>query len=229
MRQVLVACVAAATLALLLVVPVLAAHPGVFAADPAPLPGGPGLFGGCTMELRAFDGDNATGFAVDQAAVSGPIEAGTPGSSALVPFDVNPEGSVDFAFHTGSTVFANNHWQIFAAGFPVPILAGSDDNPLDVDETGIVSLNGSIKALPFRVVGVFDVSGDLWGNNDTAHCRGEGYVKVLGDPVGTIPFDVAAALIVLSGLMLLVATPYSTTWETDPNAGEKLHSGPINS
>jgi hypothetical protein len=229
MRRVLVACVAATTLALLLVFPVLAAHPVLVADAPAALPGGPGLFGGCTMEVRSFDGADITTNPVDQASVSGALAATDTGGSSQTAFKVNPEGGVDFAFHTGSTVFANNHWAIYAAGLPIPILAGSDDNPLDVDETGFVSLNSAIKALPFRVVGVFDVSGDLWGNNDTSHCRGEGYVQVLGDPVGTIPWDIAAGLIVISGLMLLVATPYSTTWETDPNAGEKLHSGPINS
>jgi hypothetical protein len=183
------------------------------------------LTGGCTLQVRSFDGPDATGAVVDQASVSGPIADGAVGSQSN-PFEVNPEGSVDFLFTT-PTVFQNNHWSIFAQGLPVPILSGSDDNPLDVDETGILSLNDAIKALPFRVVGVFLVSGDIWGNNNGSHCSGEGYVKVLGDPIGTIPWDVAAALIVLSGLVLLVATPYSTTWEIDPTGGERLQNGPI--
>lgn len=211
MRRLMTAGVVAMTLAIALVLPVIAAE----------------LTGGCSMEVKSFNGpDPANSAEVDQAAVSGPIAEGAAGSQSL-PFRVSPEGSIDFAFHTGGTVFQNNHWAIYAQGLPVPILSGSDDNPLDLDETGVVTLNDAIKALPFRVVGVFFVTGDLWGNSDASHCHGEGYVKVLGDPVGTIPWDVAAALIVLSGLVLLVATPYSTTWETDPNAGEQLHSGPI--
>ncbi len=210
MKRVMAAGVVAATLALALVLPVLAAQ----------------LSGGCSMEVRSFTGTNADGTAIDAASVNGPIPEGGVGSQSR-PFKVDPEGSVDFAFHTGTTVFSNNHWSIFAQGLPVAILAGSDDNPLDKDETGIVTLNALVKSLPFRVVGTFFVSGDLWGNGDTAHCYGEGYVQVLGDPVGTIPWDIAAALIVLSGLVLLVATPYSTTWETDPNAGEQLHTGPV--
>lgn len=210
MRRVCAAVVVSTTLALILVLPVLAAQ----------------LSGGCSMDLRSFEGPGASGAEIDNAEVEGPIPEGAVGSQSR-PFKVDPDGSIDFAFHTGTSVFQNNHWTIFAQGLPVPILAGSDDNPGDVDETGIVSLNETIKALPFRVVGTFFVSGDLWGNNDTLHCYGEGYVQVLGDPVGTIPWDIAAALIVLSGLMLLVAVPYSTTWETDPNAGERLHSGPI--
>ena len=81
--------------------------------------------------------------------------------------------------------------------------------------------------LPFKFVGTLLISGDLYGNNETSHCRGEGYVQILGDPVGTIPWIVAVALILVSGVVLLVATPYSTTWETDPNAGERLRTGPI--
>lgn len=210
MKRLVAAIATASIVLLLLAIPVLAAQ----------------LSGGCSMEVRSFGGLNASGSAIDQGAMSGPVAEGDVGSQTR-PFKVDPNGSVDFAFHTGSVVFQNNHWTIYAQGLPVPILSGSDDNPLDVDETGIVSLNDAMKGLPFRVVGVFFVSGDLWGNGDTAHCYGEGYVQVLGDPVGTIPWDVAAALIVLSGLVLLVATPYSTTWETDPNAGETLHSGPV--
>lgn len=210
MRRAISAVVVAATLAIVFVLPVIAAQ----------------LSGGCSLDARSFDGPNASGNIVDEGSMIGPQPEGAPGSQTR-PFKLDPEGSVDFAFHTGSLVFANNHWAIFAQGLPVPILSGIDDNPLDMDETGIVSLSDTIKALPFLIVGTFFVSGDLWGNRDTAHCYGEGYVQVLGDPVGTIPWDVAAALIVLSGLVLLVAVPYSTTWETDPNAGERLHSGPI--
>lgn len=211
MKRVLAAGMVATMLALLFVLPVAAAE----------------LSGGCSMEVRSFDGpDPATSTAIDVGAAAGPIAEGLAGSQTR-PFMVDPEGSIDFAFHTGSTVFQNNHWSIYVQGLPVPILAGSDDNPLDVDETGIITLNETIKALPFRVVGTFFVSGDLFGNADTSHCHGEGYVQVLGDPIGTIPWDVAAALIVLSGLVLLVATPYSTTWEVDPNSGERLHSGPM--
>jgi len=211
MRRVIAAGVVAATLALLLVLPTIAAE----------------LTSPCRMEVRSFDGpDPATSTKVDEGAAAGPIAEGAVGSQTR-PFKVDPEGSIDFAFHTGTTVFQNNHWEIYAQGLPVPILAGSDDNPLDVDETGIVTVEEQIKAFPFRFVGVLFISGDLWGNGNASHCHGEGFVQILGDPVGTIPWDVAAALILLSGLVLLVATPYSATWETDPNAGEQLHTGPI--
>jgi hypothetical protein len=211
MRRVISAGAVAATLAIIFVLPVLAAQ----------------LSGGCSMELRSFAGPGATGATVDQAAVNGPIPEGAPGSQSR-PFKIEPEGSIDFAFHTGTQVFQNNHWTIYAQGLPVPILAGSDDNPGDVDEIGIVEVNETIQALPFKFVGTVFVSGDLYGNNDTLHCYGEGYVQVLGDPVGTIPWDLAAILILVSGAVLLVATPYSVNWEVDPTGGETLKTGPVN-
>jgi hypothetical protein len=214
MRRVISAGVVAATLALLFVLPVIAAQ----------------LSGGCRIEARSFDGPavngEVSGNIVDEGSMIGPQPEGGVGSQTR-PFKVDPEGSIDFLFNTGTIVFQNNHWTIFAQGLPVPILSGSDDNPLDVDETGIVEVDKQIQKLPFRFVGTIFVSGDLWGNNDTAHCYGEGYVQVLGDPVGTIPWDVAAALILLSGLVLLVATPYSIDWEVDQYGGERLHTGPI--
>jgi hypothetical protein len=211
MRRAISAGAVAATLAIIFVLPVLAAE----------------LTSPCSMDLVSHSGTTVDSPQVDAAlSVSGPIAEGDVGSQSR-PFKVDPEGGVDFRFDTGTTVFQGNHWAVYAQGLPVPILQGSDDNPGDLDETGFVTLNDAIKALPFRVVGTFFVSGDLYGNQDTNHCHGEGYVQVLGDPVGTIPWDIAAALIVLSGLVLLVATPYSTTWETDPNAGERLHSTPL--
>jgi hypothetical protein len=203
-----------ATLAILFVLPVVAAT--------LTLP--------CSMEVRSFDGPAVNGAVsgamVDEAAVRGPIPEGDPGSQSR-PFKIDPEGSIDFAFHTGQSVFENNHWTIYAQGLPVPILAGDDDNPGDVDEIGIVEVDKTIQKLPFKFVGTVFVSGDLYGNNDTLHCYGEGYVQVLGDPVGTIPWLAAAALILASGVMLLVATPYSVNWEVDPTGGETLKTGPV--
>ena len=75
------------------------------------------------------------------------------------------DGSVDFLFSTAPTVFQNNSWSIYAQGISDPAAQGSDDNPLDVDETGVVNLNNISEALPFRVAGVFFVHGDLFGND----------------------------------------------------------------
>ena len=212
MNRLLAAGTAGSLLLILVAIPVFAAE----------------LSGGCTLDVRSFDGPDATGNEVDAGRASGPIPEGAVGSQ-MRPFRVDPDGSVDFLFNTGSVVFQNNHWSIYALGLPVPILFGQDDNPMDPDETGIVEVNETVQALPFRFVGTLFISGDIWGNSDTSRCHGEGFVQVLGDPVGTIPWIIAAALIVISGAVLLVATPYTVHWEADPTSGERLHSGEITS
>ncbi len=184
------------------------------------------LTGGCTMQVRSFDGPNATGNEVDEGQLGGIVAEGGVGSQSR-PFKVDPEGSVDFVFTTGTTVFENNSWSIYAQGIPTPLLTGQDDNPLDLDERGVVSLGDQLSRLPVKVVGTFFISGDLVGNGGTSRCHGEGYVQVLGDPTGTPAFLAAVALLAISAFGLLVATPYSTTWETDPNSGERLRSGPL--
>ena len=201
---------AAAIVAVLIAVPVLAQE----------------LTGGCVLQLRSFDGPSATGNKVDEGQVQGVINEGQVGSQSR-PFRVDPKGSVDFLFSTRPTVFQNNHWAIYAQGIPVALLSGSDDNPLDVDETGVVELGDVLQKLPFQIAGTFYVQGDLWGNNDTSHCHGSGYVQLLGNPITTPIGILAVLLLALGGVGILFAVPYSTTWETDPNAGERLHTGPI--
>jgi hypothetical protein len=179
------------------------------------------LTGGCTLEARSFD---ANGTQLDQ----GSLPGAAVGPIATVgdqnnPFRVDFDGSVDFVFRTGSTVFQNNHWSIQVQG--IPVLSGSDDNPLDVDETGTVTIS-KVSLVPGPIVGLFHVTGDLYGNNDADHCHGDGWVYLVGNPAGSLPWDVALGALAF-GLIGLVATPYSTTWETDPNAGEQLHTGEL--
>lgn len=169
------------------------------------------LTGGCRLEARSFDADNVV---VDEGIAPGPV------GSQDDPFRVDYDGYVDFLFTT-PTAFQNNHWDVRVEG--IPALSGSDDNPSDVDETGIVEIDS---VSPIRVVGLFHVQGDLFGNDDAEHCYGDGWVYLVGDPVGTIPWLAAVALLAI-GLIGLVATPYSTTWETDQVGGETLHSGPV--
>jgi hypothetical protein len=209
MRRFLAGVVVGSILLLLFAVPVMAAE----------------LTGGCLIEVRSFDGPAATGNRVDEGRAQGIITEGAVGSQSR-PFKVDPEGSIDFLFNTG-TVFENNTWSIYAQGLPIPILSGFDDNPGDIDEKGVVEVSKEVEKLPFRFVGVLYITGDLWGNENANHCRGEGFVQVLGDPVGTVPWLVAAALILAAGLGLLVATPYNVDWEVDPLSGERLQTGPI--
>lgn len=179
------------------------------------------LTGGCTLLVRSFDasGQQLSEGSLPGAAV-GPIA--TLGDQSN-PFAVAWDGKVDFLFATGSTVFQNNHWSIQVQG--IPALSGSDDNPLDVDETGTLKIS-TMSMVPGPIVGIFHVTGDLYGNKDADHCHGDGWVYLVGDPAASLPWKIALGALAL-GAIGLVATPYSTTWETDPDAGEQLHSGPL--
>lgn len=184
------------------------------------------LTGGCALQVRSFDGPNATGNEVDEGQLVGIASEGDVGTASR-PFKVDPKGSVDFLFNTGDVVFENNEWSITAQGLPVTLLAGDDDNPLDVDERGYVDLGEQLEKLPIEVSGVFYITGDLVGNNGQNRCHGEGYVQVLGNPISTPLGILAAVLIVIGSAALLVATPYSVHWEADPHGGERLRSGPL--
>jgi hypothetical protein len=159
----------------------------------------------CSLEARSFQADGET--VLDQGFVQGTSDEG----SQADPFDVAWDGRVDFRFQTGTTAFQNNEWAIYAMGLPVPILSGRDDNPMDIDEVGDVTIAETAPSLP-RFVGLVHVSGWLEGNSGASRCDGEGWVRIVGDPVGTIPWIAMAALI-LAGMVFLVATPYTITWE----------------
>jgi hypothetical protein len=160
------------------------------------------LTGGCTLEARSFDG---AGKALDTALVPGGDEG-----TQQNPFRVAWDGHVDFRFTTG-TVFQNNTWAIFAEGLPVAILKGGDDNPIDLDESGTITVGDKVPG-GVRITGLVYVSGNSVGNAGASRCDGSGWVQIIGDPIGTIPWIVAAGLVLL-GFLFLIATPYTADWE----------------
>jgi hypothetical protein len=174
----------------------------------------------CSLEVRSYENQGDWEVAASGAVPAGAIELdsgfvqgtndGGAGTQAN-PFEVSWDGRVDFRFQTGTTVFENNHWDIYAESVPVPILSGTDDNPGDRDEIGYVNIADQAGGVP-RFVGLVYVHGVLVGNVGTSRCEGEGWVRLIGDPVGTVAWWVMAALIV-AGLLFLVATPYTRDWE----------------
>lgn len=168
------------------------------------------LTGGCTLDARSYATDGTT--ILDEG-----VAPGSEGSQSD-PFDVAWDGTVDFHFTTGDKVLQNNEWEIYAAGVPVAILKGSDDNPMDRDETGFVNVGEGIPD-GFRIVGLVHVSGWLEGNEGVDRCEGSGWVRIVGDPVGTIPW-IVFLLLLAAGALFLVATPYTITWEEGGHSGE---------
>jgi hypothetical protein len=174
----------------------------------------------CSLEARSYNNDGDWLAAASGAVPAGAIEldsgfvAGTDSNgegTEANPFDVSWDGRVDFRFQTGTTVFQNNHWEIYAESVPVPILSGQDDNPMDIDEIGNVTIANMAKGLP-RFVGLVYVHGVLVGNAGASRCEGEGWVRLVGDPTGTVAWWVMA-LLIAAGLLFLVATPYTVDWE----------------
>ena len=173
----------------------------------------------CSLEARSYSntGDWAESpsgpvpqgaFVLDEGTVG--IDSPTsPVGTEEDPFEVDWFGRVDFRFQTGETVFQNNEWAVYVMGLPIPILSGSDDNPGDLDEIGNVEIGPP--GLP-RIVGTVYVSGYLEGNDGASRCDGDGWVRIVGDPVGTVPWIIMAALILI-GAAFLVATPYTEDWE----------------
>jgi hypothetical protein len=150
------------------------------------------LSGGCQLVVRSSD---ANGNVVDNGTVPGAI------GSQSNPFKVTWDGRVDFDFST-PVLFQNNHWSMQVEG--IPVFSGSDDSPTDLDRVGNVTISTT---MPVRLVGLFAVSGDIYGNNDANHCHGDGWIYIQGDPVGTIPWIAGAVLLVL-GVIGLLVTPY---------------------
>jgi hypothetical protein len=198
MRRLAVAAMAAVTaLALMSTLPVLAATLTGNINPP------------CSLEARSYD---AAGSPLDE----GVIENGSsPEGTQANPFRVDWDGHVDFRFQTGTTVFQNNNWTIYAdtltGPLPVAILSGSDDNPLDLDEIGAVDIHEVTQGLP-KFVGLVHITGNLVGNGNSSRCDGDGWVQIIGDPIGTVAWD-AMVLLILAGAIFLVATPYTVTWE----------------
>lgn len=153
----------------------------------------------CSLEARSAAEDGST---LDEGVIQ---NGSSPEGTESDPFDIDWDGRVDFRFQTGDTVFQNNDWAIYVNELPIPILQGSDDNLGDIDEVGLVEIGSAAPGLP-RFVGMVHVTGWLEGNAGASRCEGEGWVRIIGDPVGTVPWVVMAGLVLL-GMVFLVSTP----------------------
>ena len=141
----------------------------------------------CTLSLNSED---KTGAALDGA------EAGSPDATQQDPFIVDWDGVVTYDGTTGSQVIKNNTWYVNVWHFPTPLRGGSPNG--DGNQKGSGSVGVSANA-PFRITGLYYVDGAISG--DGGSCVGSGWLKLSGDPIGTIPFFVALALLIVGGLL----------------------------
>lgn len=145
---------------------------------------------GCTLQLTSLDVDGAP---VDNA------DSGEVGASQEAPLQVQWNGTVSWSGDSGAQAIRSTSWHVEVFGLPTP-LRGGDPNE-DGDSSGEDSIRVS-EAVPFRFTGLFHVSGQLSGEGGT--CAGDGWVRVVGDPMSTLPFLVALALVLVGVVLLAV-------------------------
>jgi hypothetical protein len=145
---------------------------------------------GCTLSITSLDADGA---AVDS------VSGGGPDASQEAPLQVHGGGTIRWGGATGAQAIGGTSWHVDVFGLPTP-LRGADQN-----EDGDTSGDGSIRiseAVPFRFTGLYHVSGRLSGEGGS--CTGEGWVRVVGDPMTTLPFLVALALVLVGVVLVAV-------------------------
>ena len=152
---------------------------------------------GCNVTVTSLD---ASGAQIDTA--TGPGTGGT----ASDPFDVTWGGTVRYVGDTGSQVIKKHHWGVAVYG--LPLFSGGHPN-----DAGDISGSGDLpvklpEGLPdfLKATGIFYVSGQIDGEGGT-HCDGSGWVRLNGDPLGTIPFWVGVGALLLGGVTLWSALP----------------------
>ncbi len=143
----------------------------------------------CTLKATALAKD---GSQIDS------IEGGAADATQADPFLVDWDGTITYS--GGSNIaMVNNTWGVSVFTFPTP-LQGGDPNPQD-SRTGSGTVGVSANA-PFRLTGLYYVSGSLTGSGGT--CTGSGWFKLTGDPIGTIPFFGGLGVLILGLAMLLI-------------------------
>ena len=137
------------------------------------------LDGGCQGQGTSFDADHNQ----LMSATAPSAEPGTSGNPFLVDYD----GTVEYA-GTGP-LMVNHHWEIKVFGITVK----SGGSPNGSQQTATIGVADVGDYLPFKITGVYYVSGEISG--DGGACSGNAFVKLIGSPVGTIPWIVAIGLI----------------------------------
>jgi hypothetical protein len=161
---------------------------GMGGIDPPPALAFP--LSSCTLAVTSL---NADGVEVDSA------DSGESSAGLAAPLQVTWDGTITWSGDTDASVIRDSSWHVEVFGIPTPMRGG------DPNSDGTTSAQDSIRisqAVPFRFTGLFHVSGQLSGNGGS--CSGEGWVRVIGDPMSTMPFLVALALVLLGVVLLAV-------------------------
>jgi hypothetical protein len=147
------------------------------------------LDGGCAGAGVSLDGD---GNELDTA--SAPGDGGTSGDPFRVDYDgtVAYEGTTPGAFH-------NHSWHVEVFGITVK----DGGSPNGNDEAATAGDADVSDYLPFDAPGLYYVSGGI--DADEGACDGNAWVKIVGSPVGTIPW-IAGVVSTAAGAAVLAWT-----------------------
>jgi hypothetical protein len=152
----------------------------------------------CTLTLKSLD---VNGASIDTAT------AGGNDSTQSDPFVVDGDGRVAWAGTQGSQVIKDHHWSVSIFNVPTPLSGGDANADGKTDGAGTVEVGDN---LPFKITGLFYVSGQISGTGGS--CAGSGWMKLNGDPIGTIPFWIFLVLVVLGLLLLFMGFRGSAAW-----------------
>jgi hypothetical protein len=154
---------------------------GAVVSVPAAPAGAVALDGGCEGAGRSVDADGNE----IMTATAPSAEPGTSGNPVLVDYD----GTVEYA--GSGPLMVNHHWEVQVFGVTVKS-GGSKNGSRQTSTAGVADVSDY---LPFKITGVYYVSGGISGEGGA--CDGSAYVKLIGSPVGTIPWIVALGFIVV--------------------------------
>lgn len=144
--------------------------------------------GPCTLELASND---AEGNVLDSA------KSGDDSASPEDPLLIDWDGTVSW---TGITTvpLKDNHYHVAMFGMATPFQGGSLNGG---DARTTVGTFGFTTGSPFRFTGLYYLTVGIIGSG--GECTGSLVVKLVGEPIGTLPFFVGLALLAI-GLLLLV-------------------------
>jgi hypothetical protein len=154
----------------------------------------------CRLIVQSFDAD---GEPVDTAV--GDADGGE-GGTRDDPFLVDFDGTVRYEGDTGEQLITDQTWSVEVFLIPTPIRGGGPNDEEETSAEGEIDVGATA---PFRVSGLFFVSGQLSGEGGA--CRGSAWVRMLSDPpdavTTTVPFWIALVVIGLGVIVLWQARP----------------------
>jgi len=165
-----------------LVLIVLAAGLCALVAAPA---GAVSLDGGCQGQGTSLEADGSQ----IMTATAPSAEPGTSGNPVLVDYD----GTVQYS--GSGPLMLNHHWEVKVFGITVKS-GGAKNGTHQTSTSGTAVVKDY---LPFKITGLYYVSGGISGEGGA--CSGSAYFKLIGSPVGTLPW-IAAIVLIAGGILL---------------------------